>query len=93
MSRDVWARLAGEQVLSEGASYDIEHVEHGGEAYSVEVTVDLGGLELTLDFALEEAEEFIVRFRDEVVRAKQAKLEWETDTDVDSGVDDGEDGS
>ena len=87
MSRDVWARLSGNQLVSENASYDIEHVEHGdGEAYSIDLTLDLGGLEVVVDFPLEAAEEFLVAFRDEIVRGKQARLEWETDTDPETGV-------
>ena len=89
MSRDVWARLSGDQLVSENVGYDIEHVEHGdGEAYSIDLTLDLGGLDVVVEFPLEDetAEEFLVAFRDEIVRGKRAKLKWETDTDPESGV-------
>ena len=91
MSRGVWARLGGEGLLNENVTYDVEAAEHGdGEAYSVDLTFDLDGLSLTIDFDPEVAEEFIVAFRDEIVRAKQKELEWETDTDPESGVTDDE---
>lgn len=67
--------------------YGIRHVElDNGETQIVRLTFDLGGLEMNTDFSIEEAEEFIVAYRDAVVRAKQARLEWETNTDPESGI-------
>ena len=93
MSRNVWASFAGEGLVTERVGYEIEHVEHGdGEAFAVEVTLDLGGLSITLDFPSEVAEEFLVDLRGEIVRCKEARLGWETDTDPESGVTDDEGG-
>jgi hypothetical protein len=44
------------------------------------------GLEAELTFDIEAAEEFLIQFRDEIVRAKQKELEWETNTDPESGI-------
>jgi len=87
MTRRAWARLAGEGLLSESVSYEIEATEHGnGEAFSVDITIDLGGLSLTIDFDPEMAEDLVVDLRDEIVRAKQKELAWQTDTDPETGV-------
>jgi len=79
----VWGRVAGEALVSEQVTYDIDTVEHDdGAAVSIEVRFSVGGLSLIIDFGLEQADVFLREFRDEVVRAKRAKLEWRTDTGV-----------
>lgn len=86
MSR-IWARLSGEGLVSESVSYDVDHVEHGeGEAYSVVVTLDLGGLAVEAEFDLDDAEAFLVEVRDAIVRGRRAELERATDTDPSTGV-------
>lgn len=65
--------------------YDIEHVTIDGHSY-LEITFKIGLGEFTARFTIERAEKFIVELRDEIVRAKQAQLEWETDTDPETGV-------
>lgn len=91
MSRDVWVSLTGGEVVYESVDYDVKHVEHdGGEAHTIELTLNLGGLSVTVDFPLNTAEAFLGEFRDEIVRAKRTKLEWETDTDPSTGVPDAE---
>jgi len=85
--KGVYANIVGEGALHDNAGYEVEHVaDAGGQEQIIRLTVDLGGLQLSLDFNLEGAEEFIVRVRDAVVRAHQARLEWETDTDPETGV-------
>lgn len=67
--------------------YDVEHVElDGGQTQVVRLTFDLWELEASVNFHIDQAEDFIVRFRDEVVRAKQAEVEWETNTNPDTGI-------
>lgn len=80
----VSGRLSGQEMRLE-VDYDLDH-EGGGEYQAVVATFDLGFAEFDAHFTEEEAEQFIVEFRDELVRAKQAKLEWETNTDPESGV-------
>jgi hypothetical protein len=83
----VWTRLSGEEFISETATYDVDHVAHaGGETVTIDLTVDMGGISLTVDMDLDEAESFIRQFRDEIVRARQARIEWETDTDPETGI-------
>lgn len=52
----------------------------------VELTIDFGGVKAELTMDIKHAEQFIVEGRDAVVQAKQAELEWETDTDPEAGV-------
>lgn len=67
--------------------YESEHVElDGGETQLVRLTFGLWELSASIDFHVDQAEEFIVQLRDEVVRAKQTRLEWETNTDPESGI-------
>jgi len=83
----VWARLSGQELLSETATYDIDHFGHeSGETVTITLTVDMGELELTLAFDPDTAEAFVVAVRDAVVRAKQARIEWETDTGPETGI-------
>lgn len=77
--------LRGQELPLDRVSYEMSWKECG-EFQFVTVTFDLGFAEFDVDFELEEAEQFIVEFRDELVRAKQAELEYETNTDPESGV-------
>lgn len=92
MIRDgVVASISGEGALHDNAGYEVEHrSDAGGQEQFIRLTVDLGGFQLALDFNLDGAEEFVVRVRDKIVRAKQAQLEWQTDTDPETGVADAE---
>jgi hypothetical protein len=56
----VWGRVAGEELVSEQVSYDIDHVEHDdGAAVPIEVTFTIGGIAMTIDVGLEQAEAFL----------------------------------
>lgn len=91
MTPDIWTRLDIEDEFFECVDYEVTHADHdGGESQTVELTVGREGLTVTHEFPIEAAEEFIVRFRNAVVRAKQAELEWQTNTDPSSGVPDEE---
>lgn len=84
---EVAVTISGTGNAASAVGYEIEHVElDDGETQLVRLTFDLWELSASVDFHIEQAEEFIVRFRDEVVRAKQAQLEWETDTDPETGI-------
>jgi len=83
----VWTRLSGEEFISETATYDIDHIVHGsGETVTIDLTVNMGEISLIVDMDLDEAESFLRCFRNEIVRGKRARLEWETDTDSETGV-------
>lgn len=70
-----------------GAEYEIERKEMaGGEIQLVEVTLDTGAVEISTEFELDEAEEFLVEFRDAIVDGKIKELEWETDTGPETGL-------
>ena len=79
--------ITGTGEVASAVGYDVEHVElDNGETQLVRFTFNLWKLSASVGFHAKQAEEFIVQFRDEVVRAKQAELEWETDTDPETGI-------
>lgn len=78
--------LRGHDQPLDAVDYEIDMVEFEEGHCMVAVTFDLGFAELDVQFNSEDAEEFIVEFRDELVHAKQAQLEWETNTDPETGV-------
>ena len=79
--------ISGTGEVAGAVSYEVEHVElDGGETQLVRITFDLWELFASVDFHVDQAEEFIIQLRDEIVRAKQARLEWETNTDPESGI-------
>lgn len=84
-SDDVCGELRGQDVPLDRVSYELSREESGAYQF-VTVTFDLGLAEFDVNFEVEKAEQFIVEFRDEVVRAKQADLEYQTDTDPETGV-------
>lgn len=85
--QEVQMSITGTGKTANSVSYEIEHVElEDGEMNIVRVTFDLWEFEISVDFNVDEADQFLTRFRDEVVRAKQSRLEWETDTDPSTGV-------
>jgi hypothetical protein len=87
MTDDVAITISGTDNVADAVGYEIEHVELGdGETQLIRLTFDLWELSASVDFHIDQAEDFIVQFRDEVVRAKQAELEWETDTDPEAGI-------
>ncbi|MUW14849.1 hypothetical protein GJ633_09370 [Halorubrum sp. CBA1125] len=80
---------AGRVLGSGGYSYSVgwetdSHAEDG--IGMIELCIQLGGFDVELSFRIDEAETFLEDVRDEIVRAKQAELEWETDTDPETGV-------
>lgn len=77
--------LEGKEIPLDRIDYELAHNTEEGDSW-VLVTFDLGFAEVEVQFDAEQAEEFIVEFRDELVRAKQASLEQQTDTDSDTGV-------
>lgn len=80
-------RLRGEGRAFESTPLTVEHVEEDdGETQIVRVEADLYNLTAEIDFLVDDAEQFLILFRDEIVRAKRAELEWETDTDPDTGI-------
>ncbi len=79
--------ITGTGEVAGAVGYEVEHVElDDGETQLVRLTFDLWELSASVDFHIDQAEDFLVQFRDEVVRAKQAQLEWETDTDPETGI-------
>lgn len=91
MSRDeVAVTISGTGNVADAVGYEVEHVElDDGETQLVLLTFELWELSASVDFHIDQAEDFLVQFRDEVVRAKQAELEWETNTDPESGIAEG----
>lgn len=85
------ADLRGTGVPIDDPECDVNMVEHGEGFCTVAVTFEISIVEFEVEFKIEQAEEFIVEFRDELNHAKQNKLEWETNTDPKTGV--AEDGS
>lgn len=80
--------FSGTEEVTDAVRYDVNHVSlDDGETNLVCLTVNIWSLEASVNFRIEQAEEFIVQFRDETVRAKQAQLEYQTDTDPETGVD------
>lgn len=80
--RPLSATIAGAEKVVDSVGYEIEHIEgDSGETPLVRVTFDLWQLEIFVTFSIDDAEEFLVAFRDEIVRAKQEKLEQKTNTD------------
>lgn len=79
-------QLSGDIVLSESTEYEIDHRTYEGVPV-VEITLH-GAETLEISFTLrpEQAEEFVTRVRDEIVRGKRSELEWLTNTDPESGV-------
>lgn len=87
MTDDVAVTISGTGNVASAVGYDVEHVElDAGETQLIRLTFDLWELSASVDFNIDQAGDFIVRFRDEVVRAKQVELEWETDTDPETGI-------
>lgn len=87
MTDDVAVTISGTGQVASAVGYEVEHVElDDGETQLIRLTFDLWELSASVDFHIDQAEDFLVRFRDEVVRAKQAELEWETDTDPETGI-------
>lgn len=78
--------LRGQDMQLDAVDYEIDMVEIEEGLSMVFVTFDFGFAELDVEFNVEDGEEFIVEFRDELVRAKQAQLEYQTNTDPESGV-------
>ena len=84
---EVSVTISGTGNVAGAVGYEVEHVElDNGETQLVRLTFDLWELSASVDFHIDQAEDFLVQFRDEVVRAKQAELEWETNTDPESGI-------
>jgi hypothetical protein len=87
MSDDVAVTISGTGNIADAVGYKVEHVElDNGETQLVRLTFDLWQLTASVDFHIDQAEDFLVQFRDEIVRAKQAELEWETNTDPETGI-------
>lgn len=87
MSDDVAVTISGTGNIADAVGYEVEHVElDDGETQLVRLTFGLWQLTASVDFHIDQAEDFLVQFRDEIVRAKQAELEWETNTDPETGI-------
>jgi hypothetical protein len=82
---DCSAEFHGTSYTLDAVSWEIEAQQADGYAF-VALRFGLAGLEAELTFDIEAAEEFLIQFRDEIVRAKQKELEWETNTDPESGI-------
>jgi len=65
--------------------WEIKAQEADGYAF-VALRFGFAGFEAELTFDIETAEEFLIQFREDIVRAKQKELEWETNTDPESGI-------
>ena len=79
------AKFRGTSRSLDAVSWELEAQEADGYAF-VALRFGFAGLEAELTFDIEAAEEFLIQFRDEIVRAKQKELEWETNTDPESGI-------
>lgn len=66
-------------------NYEVGHKSEDGCSWVI-VTFDFDFAEFDVMFKRELAEKFVVELRDELVRAKQSELEWQTNTDPESGV-------
>lgn len=87
MTDDVAVTISGTGNVASAVGYEVEHVKlDDGETQLIRLTFDLWELSASVDFHIDQAEDFLVQFRDEVVWAKQAELEWETDTDPATGI-------
>jgi hypothetical protein len=84
-SGDCLAEFHGTGFPLDVVTWELDSHESDGHAF-VDLCFNFGELEAELSFEIEDAEQFIVQFRDEVVRAKQRELEWQTDTDSQTGV-------
>lgn len=81
--------ISGRGNAADAVNYDVEHLElEDGEYHMVRVNLDIGFVEASVDFDLDDAEEFLIEFRDHLVNAKRAQLEWESNTDPTTGVED-----
>ncbi|WP_143414708.1 hypothetical protein [Halorubrum sp. SD683] len=78
-------RLRGKDMVVDEIGYELDYQTEDEYAW-VLLTLDLGFTEVEVQFDSEKAEQFIVEFRDELVKAKQEQLEYDTNTDPDSGV-------
>lgn len=74
------------------ASYEIDHWQDQGHGF-IDVTLDIGGLTVTFTFDEADGEDFIYTFRNELVEARRAALEWETAADVGIDAKGGDDGT
>jgi hypothetical protein len=84
-SGDCLAEFHGTGFPLDAVTWELDSHESDRHAF-VDLCFNFGELEAELSFEIEDAEQFIVQFRDEVVRAKQRELEWQTDTDSQTGV-------
>lgn len=85
-------RIFGTGKIADTVDCETEHIEDTeAEVQMIEVTFDFYMVEFSVTYSIKEAEEFLVGFRDEIIRAKRAQLEWETDTDPETGIADDED--
>ncbi len=78
-------RLRGKDIPIDEIGYELDHQSDDGYAW-VLLTLDLGFTEVEVQFDTDRAETFLVEFRDELVKAKRAQLEQQTNTDPSSGV-------
>lgn len=78
-------RLSGE-LHAHPVPWEIETSTEDGVGL-VTVSFPVRGLDVEVSFPIETADEFIVELRDAIVDAKRQQLEWETDTDPDTGID------
>lgn len=79
------AKFRGTGHSLDAVSWELEAQEADGYAF-VALRFGFAGLEAELTFDIETAEEFLIQVRDEIVRAKQKELKWETNTDPDTGI-------
>ena len=79
------AEFHGKGHSLDAVPWELEAREADGYAF-VALRFGFAGLETELTFDIETAEEFLIQFRDEIVRAKRKELEWETNTNPDTGI-------
>jgi hypothetical protein len=85
LSERCTARVTGSGCFLDAVNWELDsHAEDGIGV--VELQLGLGGLDVELSFTIDEAQSFLEDVRDETVRAKQAELEWEMDTDPETGI-------
>ena len=87
MGDDVQVAISGTENVASAVSYDVKHVDAVADGTQVvRLTFGLWELCVSVDFCIDQADEFLVEVRDAVVRAKRAQIEWETNTDPETGI-------
>jgi hypothetical protein len=78
--------ISGTEAMADAVTWEFDTWQEEGIAH-VDVTFELGALKMRFSFTVDQAEQFVVQFRDEIVGAKQKELEWKTNTDTEEEAD------